>query len=174
MAAGAIGAIGAALGGVAGAFSKQSHAGAATPGPRQDNSTAALALAKDKPQLRAMQRNARDERVLALLTDPQVMGLLVTLGGLALATRVPFHDNPETNARIQGVAAAACVLMGLGRAGVGDLTTLTMAAGAGTIVGLSGESGALPGTLQGPGGVPLASVWGPIESLRWAIEKANR
>ncbi len=114
MAAAGVAAVGAALGGVASAFGNQSRASAGAAPPRVDTSTAAIALARDPKMARQLRKNARDERILALVTDPQVMGLLVTFGGLAAASRIPFHPDPDTNARVQGLAAAAAVLMGLG------------------------------------------------------------
>lgn len=170
MAAGGVSALGGILGGITSAFSNQSHGGSPGGSARQDTSTAALALVKDRRHLRELRKNAKEERLLALATDPQVMGLLVTLGGLAISCRMPFHPDPEKNVRIQGLAAASCVLMGLGRAGVGDLTTLAMAGGAGVVVGSGGE---LP-AIEGPGGYPLLSPWGPLAGIKWAIEKANR
>jgi len=171
MAAGGIAAAGSALAGLASAFGNQSRAGSGQAGSRQDSSTAALALARDPKHARELRKNARDERMLALVLDPQVMGLLVTFGGLAAASRIPFHPDPATNARVQGLAAAAAVLMGLGRAGVGDLTTLTMAAGAGAVVGTSGSDF---GTIEGPGGFPLVSLWGPLAGIQFALNQANR
>jgi len=97
------------------------------------------------------------------------MGLLVTFGGLAAASRLPFHPDPDVNQRVQGIAAAAAVLMGLGRAGVGDLTTTAVAAGAGLAVGSGG--GSTPLTITGPGGIPLVSALGPLASLQWSYRK---
>lgn len=170
MAAGGIAAAGAALGGLASAFGNQSRGSAGSTAPRSDTSTAALALASSPKMARELRKNARDERMLAVLLDPQVLGLLVTFGGLAAASRIPFHPDPDTNTKVQGLAAAAAVLMGLGRAGVGDLTTLTMAAGAGAVVGTAGNDW----TIEAPGGYPLASLWGPLAGIQWAIKQANR
>lgn len=170
MAGGAAAGILAAVTALGGLVSNQTRSGGSSgPGPRIDTSTAALAGATDRKQLKILERNARAERQLAVLTDPQVMGLLVTFGGLAAASRLPFHPDPDVNQRVQGVAAAAAVLMGLGRAGVGDLTTTAVAAAAGLAVGSDG--GSLPLTITGPGGIPLVSAFGPLASLQWSYRK---
>lgn len=175
-AAGVIGAIGAALGGLTSAFSNQSR----DPGPssrisapRVDTSTAAIVAAGDPRARRAAVRNAREERLYALLTDPQIMGAMVVVGGLLASSRIPFHPDPVTNARIQGVAGGACVLMGLGRAGVGDLTSLAFATGAGLTLGTSegfGNIGGLElGELSGPllaGTIPPLAILPVLQRLR--------
>lgn len=128
-------ALGPILQGVMGGIASKPQA--AGPAGRPDTSTAAIAVA-DPRNRRAAVANAREERLHALLTDPQIMGLLVTLGGVALAANTPFHRNKVVNAELQALTAAAAVLMGLGRAGVGDLTTLTLAAGTAAAVSSEG------------------------------------
>lgn len=128
-------ALGPILQGVMGGIASKPQA--AGPAGRPDTSTAAIAVA-DPRNRRAAVANAREERLHALLTDPQIMGLLVTIGGVALATNAPFHHNKAVNAQLQALTAAAAVLMGLGRAGVGDLTTLTLAAGTAAVVSTDG------------------------------------
>lgn len=105
---------------------------------REDTSTPALALAKDLQLARLALKNAREERAYAVLTDPLVLGTLVTIGGVLVAANLPFHSDPKVNLGLQGVAASSAVLMGLGRAGCGDMTTLAMAAGTAGILALSG------------------------------------
>lgn len=168
MAAAGVAAIAPALAMLAGqgiqAVNNQGRAPTATLPARVDTSTAAIAGIREPKARRAAYRNAREERLMALITDPQVMGALVTVGGMLVATHLPFSEDRITNARLQGVAAAACVLMGLGRAGVGDITTAAFAAGAGTLVGTSQGLGNVPGTNVGiadlglaamPGGIPI-------------------
>lgn len=122
----------AALGGSAlGAFSNQGRSPAASRLPRTDTSTLAIAGAKDRKTARLAKRNADAERMLELLTDPQIMGLLTVFGGLYAAQHIPWSGDPGRRSAIAGVAAASAVLMGLGRAGVGDMTTLAVAGGAG-------------------------------------------
>lgn len=163
-------ALGSLFGNVAGAFANQGRsplAGSAAPGPRVDTSSAAIAAAPDEKRARMVARNAEKERIYALLTDPQVLGLATVLGSLVLANRIRFAQDPGTNARVQGVAAASGCLMGLGRAGVGDLTSLVMAGMAGAATGgpesvsdlIPGGLGALP-LLALPGGVGFPLVLG--------------
>ena len=155
--------------GLMGAVTQQSHSPAVSVARHVDTSTAAIATARDSKQAKRLARNAREERIMALVTDPQVMGLLTVIGGVALSARIPFHDDPVTNARLQGLAAASCVLMGLGRAGVGDMTSLAMAAGAGGAVAASGGTGALIPNIPGTD-VPVWALSGP-GSIVWALQE---
>ncbi len=120
-----------------GALGSQSRSALATQ-RHQDQSTLAIAMAKDASTAKAARENADKERLMAILMDPQIMGLLTVFGGVFAATKIPWTGDREANARIAGVAAAAAVLMGLGRAGVGDLTTLGVATAAGVAVGAPG------------------------------------
>lgn len=120
-----------------GALGSQSRSAQATQ-RHQDQSTLAIAMAKDTKAAKAARENADKERLMAILMDPQIMGLLTVFGGLLAANHIPWTGDPEARARIAGVAAAAAVLMGLGRAGVGDLTTLGVATAAGVAVGMEG------------------------------------
>jgi hypothetical protein len=135
----------AALAGIGGALlggiSQQSRSPVATQQSRQDTSTAAIALSKDPKAAKLARKNAQEERLMALLTDPQIMGLLTVLGGLYVSNKIPWTEDPGARARISGVAAAACVVMGLGRAGVGDMTTLAVATVAGAATASSGSGG---------------------------------
>jgi hypothetical protein len=155
-AAGILGALGAMGGSLMGAVSHQgrSPAAAAQKIPRTDTSTAAIAGAKDPRTARMARSNADAERVLALLTDDQLLGLLVVFGGLWAAQKIPWSDNATTNAALTGAASTAAVLMGLGRAGVGDLTTLMLATGA----GVGSVSGQISGAISAAAGaVPHSS-----------------
>lgn len=168
-AAGVAGALGAVVAGLTSAFGNQSRSLAAEPQgfaqPRIDTSTAAIVAAADPRTRRAAVRNAREERLYAVLTDPQVMGALVVVVGLLASSRIPFHPDPVTNARIQGVSGAACVLMGLGRAGVGDLTSLVFASGAGLSLGTSEGLGSDLGEQ-----LPLALLAGPPGGVYLALK----
>lgn len=171
-AAAVLSAVGSVLGGLTGAFGNQTRAGAAAgvSSRHVDTSTAAIATAATPKAARSAARNADKERIMALLTDPQVMGLLTVLGGLAVSTRIPFHSDPGTNARLQGIAASSCVLMGLGRAGVGDLTTLAFAGAAGlTVAGSSGVEDLIPNI---PGtDIPAYYALMPAGGVAWAIRE---
>lgn len=158
-------ALGPILQGVMGGISSKPQA--AGPAGRSDTSTAAIAVA-DPRNRRAAVANAREERLHALLSDPQIMGLLVTIGGVALATNAPFHRNKVVNAQLQALTAAAAVLMGLGRAGVGDLTTLTIAAGTAAAVAPAGLGDSLEDALSvitGPGQTVGQWLW---QAISWA------
>lgn len=132
---------------------------------RDDASTAALAVTRDPKIARLALKNAREERAYALLTDPQVLGAITVIGGILLAANVPFHHDPKTNAALQGIAATSAVLMGLGRAGCGDLTTLSIAGGTGAILALSGQDtgsdndAVKHGLLAGLGGFGILADW---------------
>lgn len=76
---------------------------------------------------------------MALLTDPQIMGLICVFGGLYAANTIPWSDNPAKRGALSALAGASAVLMGLGRAGVGDLTTLGVATAAGVASALPGD-----------------------------------
>lgn len=149
-AAGILGALGAMGGSLMGAVSQQSR----SPGagvqkiPRPDTSTAAIAQAKDPRTARMARANADAERLTHILTDDQILGLLVVFGGLWAAQKIPWSENDTTNAALTATASTAAVLMGLGRAGVGDLTTMMLAGGAG-IGSVSGELGGVASAIAG-------------------------
>lgn len=105
-----------------------------------ESATATIALAKDRKQAKLALDNAREERLMYLLTQPEVIGWLVTIGGIAASQTIPFSSNKGVNEMIQGTATTASVLMGLGHAGVGDLTTAVVAGLAGVASVLSGIS----------------------------------
>lgn len=172
-AAGILGALGALGGSLMGAVSQQGRSPAASipKQPRMDTSTQAIAQAKDPRTARAARSNADAERLLSILTDDQLMGLMVVFGGLWAAQKIPWADNQTTNAALTATASTAAVLMGLGRAGVGDLTTLMLATGA----GMGSVSGDVAGAIRNmAGGIPRPSeipMWqnmlpfGPLLSI---------
>ena len=174
MGAGGVAAATAAISALGGVFANQGRSPASQTPRHVDTSTAAIAGARDKKERKALLKNAREERLVGILTDPQVMGALVVVGGLMASSHLPFHQDPATNARIRGLAGASCVLMGLGRAGVGDLTSIGVAAMAAAALGLpgggfdqDGGSGRWPATLYVPGiDWPVASAFGPIPLLQ--------
>lgn len=149
----------------------QGRSVAVAPRVREDTSTSAIALAVDRRARRDALKNAREERMHSLLTDPQLMGMAMVIGGLILSTNIPFSHDRKLNAKLQALSASSCVMMGLGRAGVGDLTTLGMSAAAGATVATG--SGSLPelidaATIEVPGtDIPIASVAGPIPMLEY-------
>lgn len=130
-----------ALGALGGIFAGQGRSGGAPPAapvPRVDTSTQAIALARDGATARAAARNADKERLYSLLTDPQVLGVACALGGTLLAANMQFHANRTVNGQLRGLTAGSCMLMGLGRAGVGDMTSLSVAALTAGVLGMAG------------------------------------
>lgn len=87
--------------------------------------------ASEKKRLKKLMKEADKERLYNLLVQPEVLGLILTLGGMFAAQNIPFSSDPASNEALQAAATSASVLLGLGYAGVGDLTTLLVAAGAG-------------------------------------------
>jgi len=134
---GTIATIGAALG-------KQTR-GERAPRPAAPATSTALIVASPNTKTAKLAlKNAREERLLYVLTQPEIVGLATVFAGLFLANKLPFSEHEPQNSAIQGVAATTSILMGLGHAGVGDLTSLTMAAlgGAATFsTGLGGNGG---------------------------------
>jgi len=142
---------------VLGGLGNQSRSLAIVP-RHQDTSTAGIALARDAKVAKQARKNAQEERMMALLTDPQIMGILTVFGGVYAANVIPWSENKETRALLASLAASAAVIMGLGRAGVGDMTTLLMAGGAGAATGLAVTGGDIVGdmpwySLAGPPGM---------------------
>lgn len=150
-------AIAAALPAVLGAFGNQKSSRGTTNRPVVESSLPVLAAA-DKKRLRALKKEADKERLYNLLTQPEVLGLLITLGGITASQNIPFSQDAGADAALKSTATMASVLIGLGYAGVGDLTTLLVAAGAGggslfgSLLGdinLGGIEGAGPSFLGG-------------------------
>lgn len=120
----------AALPAVLGAFGNQSSRSTRGDRPKVETALPVLAAA-DKKKLKKLQTEADKERLYNLLAQPEVLGLLITLGGLAASQQIPFSSDAEVDAALKSTASMASVLIGLGYAGVGDLTTLVVALGAG-------------------------------------------
>lgn len=93
----------------------------------------AMASTQDKKQSKALAKAAREDRILYFLSQPEVIGLLVTIAGIYASQNIPFSKNPVANEGMQSISTMASVLIGLGYAGVGDLTTLLVAAIAGGV-----------------------------------------
>lgn len=110
----------------------------------------AIALSPNIKAAKLALKNAREERLHDIITQPEVMGWAITILGLFAVQNIPFSEEKVTNEVIQGTATTATVLMGLGHAGVGDLTTAVMA-------GLSGVASILAGI-----GIPdISSILNP-------------
>jgi len=148
----------AALPAIAGAFSNQSRTSAMVDRPRVESALPAI-LAADKKKLKKIAREADKERLYNLLTQPEVIGLLITLGGIMASQNLPFSGDPEKNEALKATATTASVLLGLGYAGVGDLTTLIIALGAG--------GGSLIGSVLGSSGSGFLESLDPTKWQNW-------
>lgn len=98
---------------------------------------------------RERRKTLREERSSRLLYDPQVVGLLTLLGGLAAAQRIPFSDDPGRNDALRGLATSGVVLLAISRAGISGWPALAAAAVSGAAGGgLSGLADQLPGDVK--------------------------
>jgi hypothetical protein len=84
---------------------------------------------------REKRRTEKEARVLAVITDPQVLGLVTLLGGLYAAQRIPYSDDPTRNDLLRGVATTGVVLAALSRAGLGSWQALAASGLAGGTAG---------------------------------------
>jgi hypothetical protein len=85
-------------------------------------------LASEAVKLERERRKALSEaRALALITDPQIIGLITLLGGLYVAQRIPYSDDETQNNTLKGIATGGVVLMSISRAGVGGWPALVAA-----------------------------------------------
>jgi hypothetical protein len=131
------------IGAVAGALGKQSRS-PTTALVREDKSSLAIASSMTDKRAKQVLRNAQDERLMALLTDPAIIGILALVVGLYLTEKIPWSEDEERKVTLRTVAQSGVILTSLGRAGVGDLTTLSVAGIAG-IAGLFGGGSWLTG-----------------------------
>jgi hypothetical protein len=76
---------------------------------------------------REKRKTLNAERALAIITDPQVIGLLTLLGGLYAAQRIPYSDDETQNNTLKGIATGGVVLMSISRAGLGGWPALVAA-----------------------------------------------
>lgn len=142
---------------ILGALSNQSRSRRDLDRPTVESAIPAISSA-DKKRLRKISKEADKERLYNLVTQPEVLGLLITLTGIMASQRMPFSDDPQQNEALKAVATSASVLMGLGYAGVGDLTTMIVALGAG--------GGSLIGSVL-PGSGDLFSSLDPTKWQNW-------
>lgn len=113
-----------------GAFSNQSKR-EPKERPMVQSALPSLSAAPNTRVANKIAKEAREERLYNLLAQPEVLGMVMALGGLILANNVPFSADDEKNALLQSVASTMSVAMGMGYAGVGDLTSLAVAVAAG-------------------------------------------
>ncbi len=128
---------------ILGSLGSQSRNPLVNQSPRLDTSTSAIAGSQSNKIAKRAERNADKERLYSLITDPMVSSLLTLLVGIYLAEHIPWSDDAKRRSLLRGLALSGVTLTSMGRAGVGDLTTLGMSGIAG-IAGLSGEDGLNP------------------------------
>lgn len=128
------------LAGLVGAFGGQSRSPVASTAVRVDTSTPAIAIAGSDKLAKKAAQNADKERIMAILTDPLYGSILALLIGIYAAENIPWSEDETRRRLLRGLALSGVALTALGRAGVGDLTTAGVAAGAG-ISGLMGDGG---------------------------------
>ena len=87
---------------------------------------------------REKRKTAQEERLMALVTDPQMVGLITLLGGLYVAQRIPYSEDEVQNNTLRAIATSGVVLASLSRAGLGGWPALAAAgvAGAATTEGI--------------------------------------
>lgn len=81
--------------------------------------------------LREQRKAAQEQRLMAIIADPQVLGLVTLLGGLCVAQRLPYSDDETRNDLLRGIATSGVVLAALSRAGLGGWQALVAAGAAG-------------------------------------------
>lgn len=139
------------------AFGSQSHRQV----DRQPMPTAltVIGTVKDNKTAKRISREADKERLYALLSQPEILGLVMTFAGVVMANKIPFSSNEAENDLLQGIMTTASVLIGCGYAGVGDLATLSLAissGGASVLGSLVGDDANLnPFTWKWP----LGPIW---------------
>lgn len=175
MATAAASAIAPVISAITGALSNQSRREVS--GRSQTESALPVLAATEKKRLKRLEKQADKERLYNLLQQPEVLGLLMTLGGMLIANNIPFSSNKAENQALQSIGVTSSVLLGLGHAGVGDLTTLAIAAAAGgssMISGIDGGGilsggdggfswGKLAGYLSGNPGINLLGQFGLLD-----------
>jgi len=119
----------AALAAIPGIFPGQSRREASRP---EISSSLPVLAAAEKKKLKRLEKVAREERMYQLLMQPEVMGFIMAFGGFFLANNIPFSRDQLTNDSLQAIASTMSVAMGMGYAGCGDLTSLSVAMMAGT------------------------------------------
>lgn len=163
MATAALAAGGTALSGLLNALGNQGSRGSEVIRPTMEPVLPSI-LAADKKKLCRVEKQIGNQRLYNLLLQPEVLGLLITFGGMFAANKIPFSSKKAENEALQAVAVTASVLLGLGYAGIGDLTTLIIALGAGGISALGGFGGGNGGLISGPGGTSVG-----IPGQGWSI-----
>lgn len=95
--------------------------------PRVPYQADLIAAAPDNKTRNKIKKAADRDTLLYLLSQPELIGLLVIIAGIYASQHIDFSDSKATNEGLQAIATTSSVLVGLGYAGVGDLTTLLVA-----------------------------------------------
>lgn len=121
-----------ALSGLGSALANQSRQIASRSPGRVDTTTGIIASASNAKVAREAKENASQERWLYFLTQPEILDLAILIAGLYASNRITFSkDNNIQNELMQSLAMTGSILIALGHAGVGDLTTSAVASTAG-------------------------------------------
>lgn len=158
----ALATVGAAAGSAARALSQQSKSQRTV--EQLPSSTEKIASAQQKKIAELAYKNAREERLLHFIEQPQILGLFMTFAGVLIAQTVKFTDDKFANEIVQSAMTTTSVLMGLGYAGVGDLTTLAVAgmAGIGSLLDIATTLDDLIGDAAGQVRSDASSIWNTI------------
>ena len=118
----------------------------------------------------------REERLWGLVTDPTVKRLLLLSAIIGYSAHVSALENPG---RVETALSVALPTVGIpmlaADAGITDWKVLlALGAACGGIATIASEGATDAVTLEGPGGVPLISLLGPIAHLRFAAEQIGR
>jgi len=76
---------------------------------------------------REKRKTSQEEHLFRIVSDPQVVGLVILLGGLWAAQRIPFSEDEGQNNTLRGIATGGVVLMSISRAGIGGWPALAAA-----------------------------------------------
>lgn len=129
---------------VLGALAGQSKRDVARERPQIPSTALALASVDNPKMANKVLKAAREDRLYSILAQPEILGFIMLLAGIALSNNIPFSSDEAENNLLQGIATTASVVLALGYAGVGDLTALSVAVasgGASILGGLVGEAG---------------------------------
>ena len=80
---------------------------------------------------REKRKTQREMVALAIVTDPQIIGLLGFVGGLYAVQHIHFSDDETRDNALRGIATSGVALMSLARAGLGGWPAVAAAGVAG-------------------------------------------
>lgn len=80
---------------------------------------------------RAKRKTLQQDRLWAIVSDPQVLGLLVFLGGLYATQHIRFAEDDTRDNALRGIATSGVALISLSRAGLGGWPAVAAAGVAG-------------------------------------------